>query len=251
MGRADQSTLGRERLGGRSRVGRSSRDGVSQSGETEIEQFHFAFHHKDVSRLQVTVDYAGTVGSVQSIGNLDGMLQRELQRKRSLDRLSIEVFHDEKGCARMFADIVQNTDVPVIQVRQGARFLCNALLAVFIDDCVARQGLDGDGATESGVYYGLVHLTHSPGGDVRSDVVRAKACAGAISMVAWAFYVESDSHASSARLEYCQQPVGVRTRGRSICAARRRNRSSLHTGERSNGSVRPEALQAAGITIRR
>ena len=47
----------------------------SQFGESKVQQFRTGLREHDVARLQIAVRHAFAMSLVQSIGNLDGVLQ--------------------------------------------------------------------------------------------------------------------------------------------------------------------------------
>jgi hypothetical protein len=78
--------------------------------------------HKDICWLDVTVDYAFRVRSIQSVGHVNRNGQEPFQLHRTpsnrvLQRLSVQKFHGDKGFAMSLADFVDGADVWVIECR--------------------------------------------------------------------------------------------------------------------------------------
>ena len=86
--------------------------------------------HQDVGRLQIAVDDAFAVRGIQRIGNLDGVLQRLIERQRPFERLALDVLHHQV----VRADVVELADVGMIQRGDRARLALEAFaeLALWI-----------------------------------------------------------------------------------------------------------------------
>ena len=76
----------------------------------------------------------------------------------------------------VLADVVQRTDVGVLQPGDGARFALEALAEAGVPRSVARRDLDGDPAVEPGVAR-PVHLSHAAGAQRRFDDIRTERAA--------------------------------------------------------------------------
>ena len=76
----------------------------------------------------------------------------------------------------VLADVVQRTDVGVLQPGDGARFALEALAEAGVPRSVARRDLDGDPAVEPGVAR-PVHLSHAAGAERRFDDIRTERAA--------------------------------------------------------------------------
>src|SRR4029450_10173846 len=95
-------------------------------GETEVEEFGTALRQHDVARLQVAVHDVAAMRLVERVGDLDTSLQRLRQRQRTArqsvrKRLSFEVFHDQEVSPVLVPDVVQRTDVGVVETRNRFR----------------------------------------------------------------------------------------------------------------------------------
>ncbi len=134
-------------------------------------------HH--VPRLQISMHEAVSVGLVERVRDLHGVRERLLDRQGSpcetlRERLAFEVLHDEKVGAFVGADVVQRTDVRVIEARDRLCLALEALAERRIRCDVWREDLDGDGATEPGIP-GSIDLPHPAGSQSRLDLVRSEA----------------------------------------------------------------------------
>src|SRR3954468_16455858 len=88
--------------------------------------------NKDVRRLDVSMDYACTVGGVQRVGDLSGQWQQSLGCKRTpaqtlLQGDAIYKFHGDKRFAIFLSEIVDGADIGMVQSRRGFRFTAKPL----------------------------------------------------------------------------------------------------------------------------
>jgi len=92
----------------------------------------------------------------QSVGDLD----REAEQVVALDRLSadamferpaIEEFHGDEAVAVLFADVVDGTDVGMVQSGSGFGFSAKTLKGLWIFGEIFRKELDGNKTVEAGV----------------------------------------------------------------------------------------------------
>ncbi len=160
-------------------------------GQPEIEQFHVgparragaATHEHHVARLQVTMDDARAVGAVERVANLirDGecLVNRQAPgtAKEVGERLPFEVLEHEIVEPALVADVVDRTDVRIVQRGNCACFVLEAPPRFRVRDERGREHLDGDRAIESRVA-SAVHLPHAARPELRDDLVRAEARAG-------------------------------------------------------------------------
>ena len=182
--RAENRTLCRE-IGGRGREGRfgGARDHQrARLRQTEVQQLRAHLREHDVAGLQIAMDDARPVGSVESRRDLDRNGERLADRDRALrqpigERLAFEVLHDEVGCPGLFADVVQRTDMRMVELGNRAGFAIEALTRLRVGRKGRWEDLDGDGAIEPRIA-GFVHLSHSTRADQRQDLVRAESGSG-------------------------------------------------------------------------
>src|SRR5262249_11505395 len=101
------------------------------------------FRQHDVRWFQVAVDDAGTVRFVEGVSDLHGDLERLVERERTffqtaLERVSLEIRHDEIRDALLVADVVQSADVWMIEGRDRPRLTLEAVAEL-------RIGTEGGG----------------------------------------------------------------------------------------------------------
>ena len=182
MERADEGSglRQRRRLRARLRIGRRAGqcDLRAQFGDAEIEEFHSRLREHDVRGLQVAMRDAGMMRGVERIEDLDADPKRRVERQRpSLQTrgecFAVEIRHHEIRRSLVRADVVQGTDVRMVDSRDDARFAVEALAYAGIDGQRRGQNLDGDGAIQAGVGR-LVDLPHPAGANQRHDLVGAE-----------------------------------------------------------------------------
>ena len=99
---------------------------------------------------------------VQRIRDLDGHLQRLIERQRALleslgERVALQVLHNQEVEPVLTPDVMERANVRVVQAGDGLRLALEPLLQVGVRGDVLRQYLDGDRAVQAGVA-GLVDL---------------------------------------------------------------------------------------------
>ena len=131
---------------GRTRLCQACR--FAQLGNTKIQYFHVTtVSDHDIGRFDVPVDNSSFVRSRETANNLIPGTDGQIRRKHSffkpvLQRLAIIKCHDdEKLTLGIFADIMDGTDVGVIQGRGRTCLLREAFLGGVIKTEVGRQKL--------------------------------------------------------------------------------------------------------------
>src|SRR6266540_5859223 len=119
---------------------------------------------------------------VQSVGDLDAVAQRLLQRQRTLgetirQRLALEKFHDQKLDFTLSTDVVERADVRMGELRDCFRFPLETLTNLLGRGEPLRQDFDRYGPPEPRVP-SPVHLAHPARAERREDLVRAQPGAG-------------------------------------------------------------------------
>ena len=117
---------------------------------------------------------SGFMGARQGAGDLDGVAECGLWRQafapdELIERLSLEVLHDDEAHAFGAVHIVDGDDARVIEGRGGPGFLREAALALRIGDPIGGQNFNGDVAIEAGVA-GLVDRTHAAFAELLDDL---------------------------------------------------------------------------------
>src|SRR6185295_7946967 len=134
--------------------------------QSEVQQLRSGTREKDVSRLEVAMDDAGPMGSVQGASDLNRVLERLIEREGSLlqlllERIALQILHNEERCAVLLADVVQWTDVGVIELRDRAGLAIEAFAKLRVARELGREDLDRHGAIQACVA-GFVDLSHPP-----------------------------------------------------------------------------------------
>jgi hypothetical protein len=114
-------------------------------------------------RLGIEVQDAACVCGVEGVGHLRGNANDLGERQRTVERLPVDVFHDEIA----WPDVVEHADVRMIQGRNRASLLPEAIVVG------AVERLDGHRAAEASIDR-LVDLTHATGANRGHDLVRTK-----------------------------------------------------------------------------
>ena len=105
------------------------------------------------------------VRRLQRAGDLRGVTDRVVQRQGPVaaqpvvERLALDVLHDEVAHAVLLADVVERADVGVVQAGDRLPLAHEPALEVVVGRHVLGKDLDGDGAVEAGVAR-PVYLTH-------------------------------------------------------------------------------------------
>ncbi len=148
----------------------------SQLRQTKIENLRVtSFRHKDIGRLDVAVDDACGVGSIQSIGDLNRQTEQNIRLNRlSRDALlqsdAVQEFHDDISAAVLFADIVNGADVGMVECRRRLGLAPKAFKCLRVACHFVRKEFEADGAMKSGVL-GLVDHTHPTAAKFFKDAV--------------------------------------------------------------------------------
>ena len=120
----------------------------------------------------------GAVRFVEGIGDVATVLQSQVERKRSFaktieKRFPFDELHHHEIDTVFTADIVERTDVRVVQARNRASFLLEPLAKLGTLREMRRKHLDGDAAIEAGVF-GLVDLPHAAGANGLDNFIRTE-----------------------------------------------------------------------------
>ena len=148
-------------------------------GESEIDELDLPVRSEpDVGRLQVAMDDALRVGGVEAGGDLlrqgDGFADRNRTARNQIgERFALDERHHEKVDAVLCADVVQRTDVQMLDGRNRARFAFEALNKAGRSGDVRGKNLDGDRAIETRVAR-PIDFAHGPCSGQGLDLIRAE-----------------------------------------------------------------------------
>ncbi len=134
--------------------------------QAEIHHFGMtALGHEDVGGFDVAMDDAFSMGCVEGVGDLDGEGEDRVQFHRAiadtvLKGQAVEKLHDDKRMPIVPADLVNGTDVGMIECGCGLGLALKAGESLRILGYIVGQKFEGDKAVEVGVFR-LVDDTHS------------------------------------------------------------------------------------------
>ena len=131
--------------------------------------------HLDVGRLEIPVNHPFLVRGFEGVGDLEGQLQRLLDRNRAApetirQRAAFDELEDEKARAVIGLESVNRRDVGMVQRRQQRRLTFESGDAIGVLRERVRQHLDGDFTAECGVAR-LPHLAHATLADGGKNLV--------------------------------------------------------------------------------
>ena len=91
-----------------------------------------ALGDEDIGGLDVPMDDASSVGSIQCVGDLDAKRQylldlQWLATDAMLQRHAIQKLHDDEGLPVLLTNFVDGADVGMVQCRSGTSFAAEAL----------------------------------------------------------------------------------------------------------------------------
>jgi hypothetical protein len=145
-------------------------------GQAEIENFGVAaIGDEKICGLDVTMDDAFGMRSVERVGNLDAEIKQRFHIERTavnavFQRHAFEKFHDDEGASIVLADLVDGADIGMIQRGRGAGFAAETFERLRITDEIFGKEFDGDEAAEFGVF-GFVDDTHASAAEFFNDAV--------------------------------------------------------------------------------
>jgi hypothetical protein len=131
--------------------------------------------HKNIGRLDVPVNDAFGVSGVQRVGDVRGDFEQTFDfNRRAVDdvlkRSAFHEFHDDEGAAVVLLDVVDGTDVGMIESGGRASFALEALERLRILGHIVGKKFERDEAAEAGVL-GFVHHTHAAATQLFLDTV--------------------------------------------------------------------------------
>ena len=135
------------------------------------------FGDEDICGLDVSVDDAFGMGSVQSIGNFDSRTEQVFKLHRPtrdgvFQCFALQTFHRDEAPAVMLADFVDGANVRMIQRRSGTSLSAEPFKGLRVSRQFIGQEFEGDEAAEFSVL-SLENHTHAASAELfDDDVVR-------------------------------------------------------------------------------
>jgi hypothetical protein len=144
-------------------------------GEAEVHQLRATLGEHYVAGFQIAMHDAGAMGLFERVGNFDGDLQRLVGGERLAgepggQRFAFEVFHYQEVDAVLAADVVQHTNVGMLQGRDRSRLTLETRTKVGVRSQMSEKNFDGDGTIKARVL-GAVDLAHAACAQRRLDFV--------------------------------------------------------------------------------
>src|SRR5581483_10081877 len=120
---------------------------------------------KNIGRLDVSMNDALAVGSVEPFSDLKRVIEHRAGRKGSpresiAERAALQQFHYDERLSSVFPDFVDSTDVWMVQRRCGAGFQTKALQSNWMTRELIRKKFESDLAPQTNVLCPVDH-THS------------------------------------------------------------------------------------------
>ena len=134
-----------------------------------------ALGDEDVRGLDVAVDDALRVGSIESVGYLDRERKQRVSFQRAagdhvLQREAVEKLHGDEALAFVLADFVDGADVRMVQRGSGAGLAAKTFESLWVLRDVVGEELEGDKAAQGGVL-GLVNNAHPAAAQFFDDAI--------------------------------------------------------------------------------
>ena len=150
-------------------------------GQPEIEDLSLPpSGDEDVGRLDVPVDDPSSVRGFKTVGHFERHRQDLAQppplRKDGLSQgLALEQFHGDEGLPLILVDVIDGTDIRVVQGRGRLGLPLEALQRAAVPRQRFGQKFQGHGALEPGVL-GLVNHSHAAAAELPDYLVAAGEC---------------------------------------------------------------------------
>ena len=134
-------------------------------GQAEVHELGAALGEHDVAGLQVAVHDAGAMRLDERVGYFDGDFQDFVGRERLageavVESLTFQILHDEVVDVALRTDVIEHTDIGMLQSGNGFGFALKAGAQFRIRAEMGRKNFDGDRAFEAGIA-GAIHLAHA------------------------------------------------------------------------------------------
>src|SRR5439155_18142117 len=133
--------------------------------------------NEDVGWLDITMNNAFAVRSVEGVSNLNRQRQQSLGIQRTpgnliLQRYPVQKLHGDEGLPFAFADVVDSADIGMIQSSGSLRLTLKPAQSLGIASDFFRQQLQRDEAVQARVLR-FVHHTHATAAELlKNPIVR-------------------------------------------------------------------------------
>jgi hypothetical protein len=119
---------------------------------------------------------------IESVGDFDGIGEELIEFERAagddvLESGTIEKFNGDESFAGVFADIVDGTDVGMVERGGGAGFALEALQRLEVVGDFFRKKFEGDKAAQAGVF-SLIDHAHATAAEFFDDAIVRNDLAG-------------------------------------------------------------------------
>ena len=149
--------------------------------QAEIEDLRLSsISDEDIRGLDIAMYDARSMRGIQRIGDADRNFQQRVHFERhgansQLQRLAFQQLHCDKVAAFEFADVVNRTNVRMIQCSRGTRFELESFDGASIPADIFGQKLQRNPATEAHIF-SSVDDTHAARTDFGLDLIVIQAC---------------------------------------------------------------------------
>ncbi len=168
--------FGNRGLGGRAGRFRWPRPSRRHLGQPEIQNLCVpALGDKNIGRLDVAMNNALRVRSVECVGNLDAQRQQRIEFHRTVaddmfQRRAVKKLHDDERFAVLLTDVVNGTNIRMVEGRRGPRLAAETFQRLAVLRNIFRKEFQSDKTIEPRVL-GFVDNTHPAAAEFFDDAV--------------------------------------------------------------------------------
>jgi hypothetical protein len=144
--------------------------------QTKVENFGVsALSDKNICRLDVAVNDSLGMRRIERIGDLNCQRENRVSLHRTVadamfQRHAIQKLHDDKRLLILLSDLINGTDIRMIQCRRRLRLALEPGQRLRVVGDIVRQELQGNEAVEFNVL-GFVDNTHAAAAELLHDAV--------------------------------------------------------------------------------
>src|SRR5262249_21254037 len=144
--------------------------------QPEVEHLHAAlWRDQDVVALDIAVDHAAPVGLGECVGDLQSQVQESgrFLRPAPPQAFALDVLHGDVVLPVGLANVVDGSDVGMIERGSEARFLKESRQALGIGGPLRREHLQGDHAAQASIF-GAIDGAHPAFADLIENAIVAE-----------------------------------------------------------------------------